>query len=609
MATSIQSTSLDFDRIKNSLKSYLKSKSEFSDYDFEASGLSNILDVLAYNTHFNGLISNFALNEAFLNTAQLRSSIVSHAESLGYIPRSYSSSQADLNLTLTNTATNRPTTITIPRNTKFNTSVNDVSYVFQTRQAFTATDNGSGLYTFLNNTGGTGIPTFEGTEKTKTFFVGEKNDVQIYVIPDVTMDINTIRVRVFDTVGGTSFSEYTNIKDAIQINDTTKYYQIKEVPNGYYELICGDGVTTGIAPVAGNKIIVDYLSTVGTEANGASTFTAASQVEINGVNFTLSATAEAASAGGAFKESIESIRQNAPIAFASQRRMVTAEDYKAQINSNYGAYLDDVLAYGGADNNPPIYGRVYVALKFKDSISIDTQQTVKDAIKTNLTDNLSIMSIETVFLEPVTTFLELTTTFNFDPDLSNQTQGAIQNSVQNTINNFFTTNLNKFNKVFRRSILLNSIDTLDESILNSRIAIKMQQRFTPTLNLALQYDINFPTTIAAPDDVNVRINSSKFTFNGKSCTFLNALNSTKIQIVSIEGDIEVDNAGSYNPATGTVSLTGFKPTAIEGTEIKVSVTPANESTIRPLRNFILNIDQSLSTSNAVLDFQNTASSI
>ena len=349
MTTIIRSTQLDFDTIKARLKDYLKQQSEFADYDFEASGLSNILDVLAYNTHFTGLTSNFALNESFINTAQLRSSVVSLAEGLGYAPKSYTSSQAELSLSVQISASDRPTVLTLPRNTQFTTSVAGISYTFQTRENFTAVDSGTGFYQFINATDGNDIPVFEGTEKTKTFFVGDTTDTQIFVIPDITMDLNTIRVRVFNTASSPLFDTYTNIKKAIRITDDSTFYQIKEVPNGYYEILFGNGIATGKRPVAGNKIVIDYLSTVGTVANGANTFTPASTFSVGGVEYNIASTTSTASSGGAYKENIESIRQNAPISFISQRRLVTAEDYKGQILSNYGAYLDDVTAYGGAD--------------------------------------------------------------------------------------------------------------------------------------------------------------------------------------------------------------------------------------------------------------------
>ena len=605
MATTIKSTQLDFDTIKGRLKDFLKQQSEFEDYDFEASGLSNILDVLAYNTHFNGLTANFALNESFITSAQLRSSVVALAEGLGYVPRSFTSSQAGLNLSVLVTGSNRPTTITLPRGTTFTSSVNDVTYTFRTRENFVGTDDGNGAYQFLNKEDGTSIPVFEGTEKTKTFFVGDTSDTQIFVIPDITMDISTIRVRVFPTASSTTFETYTSLVDAIRITDDSTFYQIKETPNGFYEIVFGDGISTGKAPVAGNKIVIDYLSTVGTTANGATTFTTDSIVTVNGVQFNITVTTEGNSAGGSLKESIESIRQNAPIAFSSQRRLVTAEDYKALIQTKFGAFINDVTSFGGNDNIPRIYGKVFVGLQFKDNISDDTQQNVKDRIKTELTDNLSIMSIDTEFVDPVTSNMVLTTTFNLDPDLTGSTPQAIQSLVQNTINNFFTTNLKKFNKVFRRSNLLTLIDALDPAILNSKMEVQLRQGFIPTLNVSLAYTISLPVTIAEPSATDYVVRSTNFTFNNQTCFIRNLLSSNKLQVISVDGSIEVDNVGSFDSTAGTISLVGFKPTGFEGNKINFNVTPANQNTVRPLRNFILDIDTSLSTARAVLDFQNT----
>ena len=423
------------------------------------------------------------------------------------------------------------------------------------------------------------------------------------------MDTTTIRVRVFPTASSTLFDTYTDIKKAVRIENDSTFYQIKEVPNGYYELIFGDGLTTGKAPIAGNKIIVDYLSTQGDAANTANTFTPSSTLTINSVAYNITTVTESNAAGGAFKESIESIRQNAPIAFTSQRRLVTAEDYKGQILSNFSAYLDDVTSYGGADNVPAIYGRVYVGLKFKNGITDSTQQTVKDQIKTDLTDNMSVMSITTEFVDPITTNLQLSTTFNLDPDLTSSTAQSMQNLVQTRINSFFGTNLQRFNKVFRRSNLLTIIDALDPAILNSKIDVKMIQTFVPTNNVSLGYDIIFPVKLAVPAIDLPVLTSSGFTFNSQQCFLQNKLNSTKIQIVSVDGTVESDNIGTYNQDTGVVSLVGFKPSAIDGNFISITVTPANQNTIRPLRNYVLDIDQSTSTSRALLDFQNTQVSI
>ena len=608
MAT-IKSTQLDFDTIKNRLKDKLKEQTEFADYNFEASGLNNLLDVLAYNSHFNGLTANFALNESFLNTAQLRSSVVAHAETLGYVPSSYTSAQAKLKLSILVPTTPRPSSVTLPRGATFTSSVDDVSYNFQTRENFVATDDGNGSYEFKTSTGETSIPVFEGIEREKTFIVGEKTDLQIYVIPDVSIDISTIRVRVFDSTTGTTFSTYTDIKNAVRITNDSTYYQIKEVPNGYYELIFGDGISSGKAPVAGNKIVVDYLSTKGTAANNATTFTTNVTLDVSGTLYPLSVATNSASAGGAFKESIESIRRNAPIAFSSQRRLVTAEDYRAQILANYGSYLDDVIAWGGHDNVPQIYGRVYAGLKFKSNIDATTQIEVKDDIITELSDNLAIMSIDLEFADAVTTKLELSTFFNLDPDLTSLTAQAVENQVKNTINSFFNTNLKKFNKVFRRSSLLTVIDALDVAILNSRMEVKMQREQGIDIGQSLTYTINFPAAIAQPDDVNRILTSSLFTFNGKDCLIRNVLNSNKLEIIDNDGAIQVDNIGSYDAGTGTVSLVGFNPTALQTPNLQISVVPANQSTIRPLRNFVLDIDNVKSIATAQLDFQNTLVSL
>ena len=355
-----------------------------------------------------------------------------------------------------------------------------------------------------------------------------------------------------------------------------------------------------------NKIIIDYLSTKGTLANGASSFTTTAQLTVNSIAYNVVATTANSSAGGAYKESIESIRQNAPIAFGSQRRLVTAEDYKAQILTNYGSYLDDVIAWGGHDNVPQVYGRVYAGLKFKSNIAVDVQQAVKDEIITELSENLSIMSIDLVFADVETTFLEVQTFFNLDPDLTSSTAKAVEQNVQTTINNYFSSNLQKFGKVFRRSNILSVIDDLDVAILNSRMDVKMQRSFTPTAGTSLSYTINFPATLASADDTIHTITSTNFTFNSKTCAIKNKLNSTKLQIISQDGTIEADNIGSYAAAAGTINLVGFNPSAFVGSGIKITATPANQSTIRPLRNFVLDIDTSKSTASALLDFQNTA---
>jgi len=604
MAT-IQSSDLDFDTIKTNLKTYFQAQSEFADYDFEASGLSNILDVLAYNTHINGLIANFATNESFLNTAQLRSSVVSHAEVLGYFPRSKTAARATVNLSLTVTDPSRPSTISLPAYSVFNTTIEDTTYTFQTLEGYIATDDGFGNYLFLNSEESANLEIIEGTLRTKTFIVGDGGDNQVYVIPDNTIDTTTMKVDVYDTVSGSSFTSYINLNRAVRVTSSSTLYQIKEVPNGYYEVIFGDGSVLGQRPSAGNKIVITYLSTNAENANGGTVFTTTDDLNVNGTDYPISINLVGASTGGADRETISSIKNNATIAFASQQRMVTSEDYKAQILANYSSYITDCIAWGGNEATPPVYGRVYVSLKFIDGLTDSQKQNIKDQIVTNLSDNLAIMSIDTVFSDPTDVYLELSTRFNFDPDLTNLTVRAIEAEVSGLINNYFSTNLQSFNKIFRRSSLLTEIDKLSPALLNSKMEVKAQLRFIPTLGVETNYNLYFPMRIASADGIQEKVTSSRFTYNNQTCIIANDLDSSTLQVRTLGGSVLVTNVGSYNSSTGTISLIGFNPSDISGDNIKVSVVPENQSTIRPLRNYILNIDSGLSSARAQIDYQNT----
>jgi len=605
MAT-IKSSDLDFDQIKSKLKTYFRQQSEFTDYDFDASGLSNILDVLAYNTHINGLIANFSLNESFLSTSQLRSSALAHAETLGYFPRSKTGAFAELEVSVLISNTPRPSSVTLPAYTSFTASIGSQSYSFQTIEAFTATPNRDGLYQFKTSDGNTTLRVVEGSLKTKTFIVGETSDDQIYVIPDPNLDTSTMLVRVYDSPTSTSFETYLNINNIIRLNALSAVYQIREVPNGYYEISFSNYNLVGKTPLSGNKIVIQYLSSSGPDANDAEIFVPENDLTINGLNYPLIVTPLSASAGGSEKETIQSIKTNAPVAFASQRRMVTAQDYEALILSNYSSVVDDVIAWGGNDNVPPVYGRVYASLKFANGVSSTIQEQTKNNIISTLSESLAIMSIDTVFADPVTTFLELQTFFNFDPSLSGLSDKSVETRINTLISNYFSNNLNQFTAVFRRSALLAQIDNFSPAILDTRINVKIQQRFIPVTNASRQYTLSFPVQLAQPDDVNRIITTTRFTFSGQTCTIKNQFNSTKLQIYNLFDDVIVDNIGYYDPIEGLVSITGFAPTAYEGDVFKVSALPANLATIRPLRNYILNIDNSVSFARAVIDTQNTS---
>ena len=607
MATTVQNTQLDFEKIKNGLKTFFQEKNEFADFDFEASGLSNVLDVLAYNTHYNALTANFALNESFLTTAQLRSSVVSHAATLGYVPRSRIASRATVNLNVNLSGLlNRPSAVVLEAGTTFTAPVGENTYTFRTLSDVTATDNGVGVYNFLNSDGTRDILIYEGAITRKRFIVGEKGERQLYVIQDNSIDTTTADVRVYDTPSSSNYVNYAPITNAVTVNSNSRYFQISEAPNGFYELNFGDGISFGKAPEAGQMIQVQYLSCLGAEANGAAVFSPTSTVTVNNTQFILQISTVAQSGAGGGRQSIESIRLNAPIAFAAQQRLVTADDYKAVIQRNYPTVTDSI-AWGGEDNVPADYGKVYLSLVFEDGTTESQKQAIKDAIVTDVASNLSILSIDTAFQDPVTTFLEIILTFNFDPSLTGQTIKATEANVFNTLKDYINTELKQFGGVFRRSELLTQIDDISEAILNSKATVKMQQRFIPDLTQSATYNLYFPVEIAAPSPTDHIISSSTFRFNNKVCSIKNAVNLTKLQIVDNVGTVEVDNIGSYEALTGTVTITGFLPSSITAGAnfLKISCTPANQATIRPLRSYILDIDEGPSFASAQVDRQDT----
>ncbi len=608
MATTVKSTDLDFQNIKAGLKNYLRSQTEFADYDFDASGLNNVLDVLAYNTHINGLTANFALNEAFLPTAQLRSSVVSHAETLGYQVRSRTTASALVNLSVNLSGViGRPPQIQLPSGWQLTTSIDGVSYTFRTLETFFAKDNGSGLYEFQTTTGSDDIPIFEGVEKTKTFLVGEVDERQVFVIPDETIDTSTASVQVYDTASSSNYITYTRLSEAVTIDANSTVYSIREAPNGFYELNFGDGISFGKKPDAGNKVIVTYLSSVGPVANSGDIFTSNSNLTVGGFGYTVSASTSNESAGGALRQSIESVRQLAPIAYAAQQRLVTSSDYKATILSNFSE-VNDCNVWSGDQNYPIDYGAVYVSLNFPAGTSQTTKDVVKANIVTNFTDNLSVVSMTTKFTDPTDVFLELNTQFDYDPARSGITLAGTETGVYNYIIGYFNRNLNSFNSIFRRSNLLTEIDALDQAILSSRIDIKVQLRIEPTIGSEDNFELAFPMKIASPDDQIYSVTSSIFEFYGAVCQIKNVLNGTRLEIIDIDNNVLLDNVGEYKPLDGEVNIIGFAPDAFIGGNqfIKISVLPDNPSVIRPLRNYVLRLDTSESSATATTDRQTTS---
>ena len=594
--TIIKSTGLDITSIKNNLKQSLQQTDEFKDYNFEASGLAALLDVLSYNTHFNALTANYALNESFLTTAQLRSSVIGLAGSIGYIAGSRKSSSSIVELKVTDNGS--PSEIVMPKGTSFSANARGKAYTFKTTETLTAkiADAVANVYTFKDNLGSSKIKISEGTTKIKSFIAKDSTADDIYIIPDETMDTNSVIVRVYPSPASSEYVTYTNIYSSTSINSQSTIYVLRESPNGFFEMSFGNGSNLGLAPAAGSKIEIEYLSTVGPQANEARVFVP--NALLNGL--TINCTTLSNSSGGLSKEGIESIRKNAPFLYAAQNRMVTADDYAAIAQRNFDGFIEEVKAWGGEDNVPPKYGAVYLSIDFFDNIDSITKQKVKDDI-IKLAADISVASFDIEYTDPIITYLELFTEFQWNPKLTSSQQSDVEQQAKTKILNFLSSGLGTFDKSFRKSLLLSELDASDASILSSKTSVSLQQRFVPDVSLTKDYSIVFPTSIAVPTKEISILSSSNFTYNGVLCSLVNRNASTIVDIITIAtGKTLVANVGSINVSTGEITLVGFSPSSFAGNYIKITVKPADESAITPVRNNILEYDSQSSTARAII---------
>ena len=563
---------LDFEQIKTNLVDYLSDDPEFADYNFEGSALGTITNLLAYVTHYNAVNANLGINETFLDTAQTRGSIVGHARLLGYTPRSASASKAVLNVTV-----NSPTSqnLTISRGHKFKTSASGTTYNFVTTQDYSTTNA-----TF------TGVDVYEGTLKTLEYVYSTSTNER-FIIPDADVDTSNLKVDVYDNQSASTFKTFVLAKAITEITTTSRVYFISENPDGRFEVSFGDGVL-GKALENGNLISISYLVTNKSDANGASLFTNLDAIETN-TNVTVVTSANAA--GGADKEADDSIRRNAPITFASQNRCVTPKDFEAVIKENF-ANIDTIKAWGGEDNDPPDYGKVFVSIKPANSSILSAVE--RDTILTDIVKPKSVATIRTEIVDPSFTYISLEVFFKYNPSLTTKSRVQLEEAVRTAIAGFSTSTLNTFSGVFRHSNLLKTIDNTDEAILSSTARVYVKKRFIPTLNVATRYELDFSTNLySSPTEDSVINQSTLFTVNGNTCRLRdvkNADNSRKVQVVKGQGantEVIVDNAGFVQ---GTkVVLTAFNPSNFQGNFIEVECIP-DSFDIASIRNNLLTID-------------------
>jgi hypothetical protein len=503
MTERLRVTELDFDQIKQNLKTYLQAQSEFTDYDFEGSGLSVLLDILAYNTHYQAYYLNMIANEAFMDTALLRDSVISHAKVLSYVPYSRKAPSATINFTV-NTSTNIASTLTIPRGYRFlSNEIDGVSYNFVTLQETTVTKSNTN-FTFLN------LPIYEGQLVTYTYTHNQlTNPKQIFTILDEGIDTSTLTVTVQPSSTNTSFEVYTLASDASETTTTSPVFYIQEGKNRRYDIYFGNDII-GKSITDGSLVSISYLITNATLANRANNFVATTPLvdSLNNsqTNFIIDPVSEAA--GGAERESVDNIKFSAPIQFTTQNRLVTFSDYEAYIQKNYPS-LDSVSVWGGEDESPPKFGVVYVALKPK--INYFISETEKQRIVDEIIKPKAIVAIQAVLRDPEYLYLLISPTVTYNPIKTILTDEQLKTAIRTAILNYKTTNLDKFNSQFITSKVQDAIDSVDtNSIIGSSVSVRLQKRFSPSLNSSTPYTINFNTQLRR-GTIGNKLSSTTFT--------------------------------------------------------------------------------------------------
>ena len=589
----VEITDLDFDAVKSNFQTFLSQQSQFTDYNFEGSGMSVLMDLLAYNTHYLAFHANMLANEMFLDSTVIRANAVSHAKSLGYTPSSMTASNATVSISVANVPTSQ-TSLVMSAGTIFTTSVNDVSYNFVTIADTTST-SATGIFAFDN------VKIYEGTRANFQYTVNSSNLEQQFIIPSSNVDTDTLVVRVQESSSDTTTTTYTLNSDYTTLTSTSTKYFLQEVEDGRFEVYFGDGVS-GKKPADGNIVILDYVVTNGSDSDGASAFTAASTI---GGYSNITVTTVASASGGGMSETVDSIKFNAPLKFASQSRAVTPDDYKSILPSIY-SNIKSISVWGGEDNDPAVYGQVYISIKPNTGTTLTT--TTKNSIISSL-KAFNVASVTPVIVDPITLLLELTTTVKYNSTLSEKTNTDIRALAETAISSFNTNNLQKFDSVFRHSNLLKALDDADPAILSSTVAVKLKRKITPTLNAATKYTISFNNAAYHPTNNHSQtvVESSGFFLSGNTNEqYVDDDGSGVIRTFYLLGGttktITNATAGTINYNTGEVVLTSLNVTSVENTDGTIDITLKPDSNdVIPVRNQVVEIDIVGSSTTAEID--------
>lgn len=562
-------TELDFDTIKANLKAYLKNQTEFQDYDFEGSGLSVLLDILAYNTHYMAVYGNMLHNELFLDSATTRNAIVSRAKELGYTPRSSRAARAKLHVVFTHPG--NPNPATIERGTKFTTEVDGVSYIFVTNDSYSVIPV-AGVYT-------ADIDVYQGQFVTQEYTVDVLNPDNRFIVSNTNVDSTFISVTVKFNANAVTSDIYTKADTVVDLDETSKVYFLQVNEEGKYEISFGDGVV-GDAVETGNIVGLEYLVTSGSIANGASQFSKVTNVA--GATAVTITTIDPAS-GGSEPESLSSIKLLAPKLYQTQERVVTEDDYRAILLRDF-TNIDTVSVWGGEENDPPYYGKVFICINPKEDIVFSN--VVKEQIKNDILNNYNIMAIRPEIVDPSYLYIIIDCDVNYNFRKTSLSAGQIETLINDTIVNFFATELNTFNATLYYSKLVSAIDAIGDYMISNTTKIKLQLRPIIPVGTTSQYILKFSNVIYPGS-----LSSDEFTIDGINYKLRDLPTPPgphtvgTIQVYRTIGDnvvIQNTNAGSIDYTTGKIILSDFGFDAYVNTMrdyLSVTVELGNKSVV------------------------------
>ena len=597
--SSLELTSLDFDSTKNSLKAFLKAQSAFKDYDFEGSNINILLDVLSYNTFMNAFYLNMVASESFLDSAQLRDSIVSHAKELNYLPRSKKSAKIILE-PFTVTLASDVTALVMPKGTRFSGTTQGVSRTFVTESNYV---NNTPVYDPASNNnifsvssrvydelGGSSIQDpftlYQGIYLTATFVIDYSLANQRFVLTDSNVDTDSITVTVSENSGATVY-DYVYSSTLLDIKNTDTKFFLQAADNGKYEVVFGDDII-GRRPRNGAVVTIEYRVSDGEMGNGVSVFNLDTDVgATSGGDFKsigkLLAAGEypGGSYNGADAESIEQIRFKAPRYFQTQERAITTTDYEILLRNAFPE-IEAIAVFGGETLDPPLYGKVYVSVKLKD---VDGLPDAKKIEYANFLAPRSPLSIDAVFIEPENLYYNINSVVNYNINITKDRPDQIRSAVYNTILSYDQNNLRNFNVTLRKSKLITSIDATKSSIVSNETSIDIFKKIVPFLNVSQNIVIRFGVPLylrgpelglVHPENDTHAVTSSTFVSPGLGTVLLEDDGIGKVRLVRSDGrgnHIKVKDVGTVDYEKGIISLIDFMVESYTGTELRIYGVP------------------------------------